>query len=206
LDGVGASLDLSLYETAVSFMGYHLAGYSASGVVPGRNGTAVPSLAPYQAFEAADGALMIAADNDRIFASLCRAVGLTELADDPRFATNAERVASRDELAARLQERIRSERRTIWLDRFAAAGVPAAPVQDVREMAEHPQTAAVELVRELGGLPIAALPVSVDGARVTHVSPAPPLGGDTEDVLREAGYSTEAIRELAESGVVGLGG
>jgi crotonobetainyl-CoA:carnitine CoA-transferase CaiB-like acyl-CoA transferase len=201
--GSGATIDLSLYETAVSLMGYHLAGYAASGRLPGRHGTAFPSIAPYQAFAASDGELMIAAGNDRAFASLCSVVGVPGLGADPRYATNADRVANRETLIALLAPLIANGSRADWLERFAAANVPAAPVQDVRDVIEHPQTAALGLLQQLGGLPVAGLPLSVDGERVSHRSAAPLLGHDTEAVLREAGYAPETIRELGESGIIG---
>jgi crotonobetainyl-CoA:carnitine CoA-transferase CaiB-like acyl-CoA transferase len=203
--GHGATIDLSLYETAVSLMGYHLSGYAASGDLPGRHGTAFPSIAPYQAFAASDGELLIAAGNNRAFASLCAVVGTSGLVDDARYATNAARVENRDSLIAVLEPLIAGGTRESWLERFAAANVPAAPIQDVREVIEHPQTAALGLLQQLGGLPVAGLPVSIDGKRVSHGSAAPPLGRDTVAVLREAGYADETIRGLNASGIVKVG-
>ena len=200
--GHGETIDLSLYETAVSLMGYHLAGYLATGAVPGPHGTAFPSLAPYQTFHASDGELMIAAGNDRIFASLCEVIGLPGLPADPRFTTNALRVANREALTPLVADRIATGTREHWVELFAAANVPAAPVQDVAEVAAHPQTAALGLMDELGGLPIVGLPFSVAGERAAHRSAAPALGSDTEAVLREAGYPDETIRGWAETGVV----
>jgi formyl-CoA transferase/CoA:oxalate CoA-transferase len=200
--GEGASLDVSLYETAVSLMAYHLTGYHATGAVPGRHGTAFPSIAPYEVFRASDAELMIAVGNDRTFAAFAAALGLPELAGDARFATNGDRVANRIELRALIAERIAQEARELWLGRLADAGVPAAPVQDVAEVAEHPQTAALGLMQPLGGLPVAGLPLSVDGDRVAHAASAPALGLHTAEVLREAGYSDEEIDELRGSGVI----
>ncbi len=200
--GRGATIDLSLYETAISLMGYHLAGFFASGVPAGRHGTAFPSIAPYQSFAALDGELMLAAGSDRVFAALCDVTGLAPLPADPRFATNAARVENRAALAALVGERIATETRAHWLEAFATAKVPAAPVQHVGEVAEHPQTAALGILAELGGLPIAGLPFSISGERVTHRSAAPALGADTAAVLHEAGYSEQAISSLVASGVV----
>ena len=198
----GATIELSLYATAVSLMGYHLAGYAATGVVPGRHGTAFPSIAPYETFATADGQLMLAVGNDRTFASFCAVVGLEALVADPRFATNGERVANRAALGALVAERLACDTRERWLERFAGASVPAAPVQDTAEVLAHPQTEALGLLQLLGGVPVARLPVSVDGERVAHVSPAPPLGRDTEAVLLDAGYGAAEVAELRESGVV----
>ena len=96
--GEGRALDVSLYETAIAYMAYHVTGYLGSGAVPGRTGTGFPSIAPYQVFHTADGEVMVAAGNDRLFGALCDVLGLPELRADERFASNPSRVAHRDEL------------------------------------------------------------------------------------------------------------
>ena len=202
--GAGRVVDVSLYETALGYLSYHLAGYLASGNVPGRHGTAFPSIAPYQAFDCADGRLMVAVGNDRLFASLCEAVGAPELASDERFATNPDRVAHREELAELLGERFVSERRTTWVERLDEAGVPAAPVQDVAEVAAHEQTQALGILQQLGEIALLAPSLSLDGERVRHRLAPPPLGAHTAEVLAEAGYSEAEIAELVASGAVAI--
>jgi crotonobetainyl-CoA:carnitine CoA-transferase CaiB-like acyl-CoA transferase len=207
--GEGREVDVSLYETALGFMAYHLTGFLGAGLVPTGRGTAFPSIAPYQAFAARDGRLMVAAANDRLFAALAETVGLPELPADPRFATNPDRVANRDELAELLEERFATEARAVWLERLTAVGVPAAPVQDVSEVAAAEQTEALGIFQELphpavSELRIPALPVSIDGERVLHRSPPPELGAHTAEVLAEAGYSEQEIHQLAGSGTVAL--
>ena len=103
--GTGRAIDVSLYETAIAYMAYHVTGYLGSGAIPGRTGTGFPSIAPYQVFETADGELMVAAGNDRLFEALCDVLGVPELARDDRFATNPSRVAHRDELVPLLAAR-----------------------------------------------------------------------------------------------------
>jgi crotonobetainyl-CoA:carnitine CoA-transferase CaiB-like acyl-CoA transferase len=199
--GGGRTVDVSLFETAVGLMPYQVTGYLRSGEVPGRHGTAFPLIAPYQVFQARDGDLMIAAANDGLFARLCAAIGLDELPADARFATNPARIERRDELAALLQERLGGRSRAELLAQLAAAGVPAAPVNDIGDVAQHEQTAALGLVQELAE-PTVALPLSFDGRRVLHRSPPPRLGEHTADVLREAGYDDAAIAALAREGIV----
>jgi crotonobetainyl-CoA:carnitine CoA-transferase CaiB-like acyl-CoA transferase len=205
--GEGREVDVSLYETALGFMAYHLTAFLGAGVVASGRGTEFPSIAPYQAFPARDGRLMVAAANDRLFAALVEAVGLPELASDPRFATNSDRVANRAELTALLEDRFATEDRATWIARLGEARVPAAPVQDVSEVAVAEQTEALEILQHLphpavADLRLPAFPLSLDGDRVAHRSAPPELGAQTREVLAEAGYSAEEIDVLlAEGGV-----
>jgi crotonobetainyl-CoA:carnitine CoA-transferase CaiB-like acyl-CoA transferase len=205
--GRGRDVDVSLYETALGFMAYHLTGFLGAGAVPAGRGTEFPSIAPYQAFAARDGRLMVAAANDRLFAALVETLGLPELASDARFATNADRVANRGELTPLLQDRFATEDRETWIARLGQANVPAAPVQDVAEVTTAEQTEALAILQELPhpsvpDLKLPAFPVSMDGERVTHRSAPPELGADTRAVLSEAGYSEAEIDELLAAGTV----
>ena len=199
--GGGHVVDVSLFETTVGLLPSQLTAHLASGAVPGRHGTAFPLIAPYQVFHTIDGDLMVAAGNDGLFARLCDALDLPELAADQRFATNPDRVARRDELAALIQTRLSGATLTDVLSRLERAGVPAAPVNDLGQVARHDQTAALGLIQPLPE-PTVALPLSVDGERVRHRRQPPRLGEHTDEILRGLGYTDAELEALAADGVI----
>ena len=204
LEGGGRVLDLSLYETTLALLPYQLTNYLATAEIAGREGSAFPLIAPYQVFCTRDGELMVVAGNDRLFRALCEVVGLPSLADDARFATNPLRVANRGQLIPLLEQRFEVERSAVWLERLREAGVPAAPVQDVGQVAESEQTQALGILQELAGFRTVGLPLSADGDRVGYGSPPPRLGEHSAEILAEAGYSDADVTELAAAGVTRL--
>jgi formyl-CoA transferase/CoA:oxalate CoA-transferase len=205
--GTAPAVDVSLYETALGYLGYHLAGFLADGTVPTGEGTRFPMVAPYQVFATRDGELMIAGGNDRLFARICDVLGTPELVDDPRFRTNPDRVANRDELGRLLEDRLATDTTARWHERLTAAGVPVAPVADVADIVAAPQTEALGMLEPLPhpsipDLRLPALPLSFDHERAVHRSPPPAVGQHTAEILAEVGYDDETIAALAARGVI----
>jgi crotonobetainyl-CoA:carnitine CoA-transferase CaiB-like acyl-CoA transferase len=199
--GGGRTVDVSLFETAVGLLPYQVTDYLKSGEVPQRHGTAFPLIAPYQVFKARDGELMLAVGNDGLFARLCQALDLPELATEPRFATNLDRLEHREELAVEISAALAERPLADVLQQLERAGVPAAPVNDVGRVAEHEQTEALGLIQPLPEATV-AFPVSFEGERLRHRRAPPRLGEHTEEILDELGYGSEELDRLFTSGVI----
>jgi len=179
--GEGSHVRTALLDTALGLMSYHLQAHLADGSVPRAAGTALGSIAPYEAFPTRDGRVMIAAANDGLFARLCGALGLIDLPDDARFRSNADRVAAREILHQRIAAETARRSTEALLTLLHDADVPCAPIHDVAQVAADPQVRATGMLRpnpagHLSHYQEVALPASWDGRR-TGPRPAPPRPG-----------------------------
>ncbi|GAA5235210.1 CoA transferase [Verticiella sediminum] len=207
--GEGVYVEVSLLDTAISQMGYLAQNYWRTGQSPRRMGTAHPAMSPYQAFATADGHMLVGVGNDAQWRRFCAVAGLEHLVDDPKFATNAARVANFEETVRRVGEVVRTRTTGDWLARLRASGVPCSPINTLEQALADPQVHARELLVQtdhpvLGAMRNVGMPVKFNERPREAVRPAPLLGEHTQEVLADLGLSAEEVRKLAAQGVVGL--
>jgi crotonobetainyl-CoA:carnitine CoA-transferase CaiB-like acyl-CoA transferase len=199
--GEGQLVDTSLFEGALALSIWETAELWATGRAPGKLGSAHRLTAPYQALRTSDGHLTVAGNTQRQWERLCSVIGREELAGDPRFATNDDRMANRAELVAELEAALASDTTGAWVQRLEDAGIAAGPIHDYAEVFADPHTRAREMevtmehpeegtVRGLG------IPVKLSATPDSVRYAAPLLGEHTAEVLREAGLSEEEIAAL----------
>jgi len=203
--GLGQHIDLSLFDVGLFALANLGESFLLTGKPPKRLGNAHAQIVPYGAFPAEDGWLVLAVGNDEQFARLCQVVGLPDLAR--RFPTNALRVEHREEVVEALSRALKARSRAHWLERFKEAGVPAAPVNDLKEAFQDPQAKARGAVWTLPHPLLGALPTLANPLRFLSRTPAGPglppplLGEHTREVLLEAGYTPEAVADLIQRGI-----
>ena len=185
--GRGSTVDTSLYETALGWMCYHAANFQASGELPRPQGSGAAMIVPYRGYASKDGFIVIAAGNDKLFASLARVLGHPEWIDDPRFRSNPDRVRNQDVLYRWIEELIPARTNREWAAILDEAGVPNAPMQTIAEVLDHPQTKALGMLQASpqGDITLFGLPVSFDGVRPAFRRPPPVLGAHTGEILGE---------------------
>ena len=205
--GVGGEVTTALFDTALAWIPYQLMGYLATGEVPQPQGSGAAMIVPYQAFPTAEGWLMITTPTDALFGRLCETLGRPELAADPRYRTNPDRVRHRATLVPQLEALTRPLSSATLLVRLRAAGVTAAPVQTVDQVVSDPQTKASEMLvstprPDIPDLATVALPVRFGDARPAPRRPPPRVGEHTIDVLGELGFGAAEMGELRAQSVV----
>jgi crotonobetainyl-CoA:carnitine CoA-transferase CaiB-like acyl-CoA transferase len=184
--GRGGVVDTSLYETTLAWMTLPISAYLANGEIPTRHGSGIEQIVPYQAFETADGFMMVAAGNDNLFRRLCAALDRPGLAEDPRFRTNSDRVVNRRSLIPILADVFASAPVASWVARLEAAGIPNSPIQTLDQVVADAQTAALGIIQQWPGSPalsLVGMPLSFDGVRPPFTKPAPGLGEDNSEII-----------------------
>ncbi len=208
--GEGQWVETSLFEAALVQTYWQSAIALATGVAPRAMGSAHPLNAPYQAFEASDGWIVVGGANRKHWLLMLEALDAPELAHDPRFVSGADRMAHLKELEEELSRRFRTKSAAHWLDALERKGVPCGPVQNMLQALADPQTLARDMVVEvehatLGPVKAVGLPVkfSATPGKVRHG--APRYGEHTREVLREAGFGDREIDAFAREGAIVTG-
>jgi formyl-CoA transferase len=205
--GLGCHVELSLLQTALTWLSVPLLAVLAGNPPPTRLGSGLAGVVPYGAYPTSDGYVFVAAGNEAAWARLCPALEAADLLDREGFRTNGERVRGRSEVDTELGRRTQAFDTAEVLRRLGAAGVPCAPVQTLDQVVRDEQVAAIGAISPLphervAGLSVVNLPVTFDGARLTHRNAPPGLGADTVDVLEAIGRTPAEIGELVRDDVV----
>ena len=207
-EGSGEYIDMALLDCQVAMLSNQAQNYLISGQVPRRYGNAHPNVVPYQAFPTADGHIIIAIGNDFQFGKFCQAAGESELARDPRFLSNADRVRNRDAIVVEMARLARKHGTQEWLALLGPLGVPCGPINDMAQTFDHPQTVhrGMKLVMEhpaSGPVPLVANPIRFTEAPIHYHRPPPLLGEHSDEVLGDLlGMDSAQIAMLRQEGVV----
>jgi crotonobetainyl-CoA:carnitine CoA-transferase CaiB-like acyl-CoA transferase len=205
--GRGQYIDTSLFEGALAFSIWETAELWATGRIPQPFGSAHRLTAPYQALKTSDGYVNVGANNQRLWARLCNAIGREELIEDERFATNADRMNHREELVEELESVLKERDTDEWEKLLLEDGVPVGPIYNYRQVFEDPHTQAREMVVEIehpveGTMRSLGIPIKLSETPGEIRRPAPLLGEHTEETLAELGYSKAKIADLREREVI----
>ncbi|MBT0961483.1 CaiB/BaiF CoA transferase family protein [Denitromonas iodatirespirans] len=206
--GDGQHIDLALLDVQVACLANQAMNYLTSGKAPQRLGNAHPNIVPYQDFPTADGYMILAIGNDAQFARFCESAGQPALATDPRFATNAARVAHRNELIPKLNALTVTRSTAEWIARLESRAVPCGPINTVADVFDDPQVQArgmrVDLPHPLAGqVPQVGCPIRLSDTPVSYRNAPPLLGCDTDRVLAEVlGLSADALADLKAQKIV----
>ncbi len=206
--GTGQKIDTSLLEAEVAALINAGSNYLVGGKVPGRWGNAHPTIVPYQSFQTADSFLVLGAASEAIWKRLCPALGRADLADEPRFAKNADRVENRQELIAILSQIFLTRTTANWLTALNHADVPSAPVQTIDQVFAAPQVLHRNMLVEVdhptaGKLRMAGIPVKFSATPASVRLPPPLLGEHNDEVLSSwLGMGDKEIAELKRKQVI----
>ena len=185
--GKGQYIDISLLETTMSMLSNVASNHLISGEEAPRYGNGHPNIVPYQAFRTRDGHVVVSCGNDRLYLALCRLLGREDLASDPRFATNPQRVSNRNELVPILQEAFLARTTNEWLPELRAAGIPCGPINSVAQIFSDPHVQARGYVWECdhptaGKIKLAGSPIHLSETPARLYKAPPLLGEDDEKV------------------------
>ena len=208
--GEGQHIDISLLDAQVSWLINQGVAYLVSGEVPGRLGNGHPTIVPYETFPASDRNFILAVGNDSQFQKFCAAAGASDLAEDPRFTKNADRVRNRKDLVPIIRRLTIEKSADEWIECLEREGVPCGPVNDLAQVFDDPQILARHMKITMdhpqsGTVDLIGSPINLSKTPVAYTKAPPMLGADTETVLSShLGLSRTDLKKLAEQGIVQL--
>ena len=204
--GEGEYIDVSMLDGTISWLTYQSGRYFASGEVPKPMGSGHPLIVPYQAFRTKDIHINIAAGNDSLWRKFCETIELN-MADDPRFSTNAKRVENREELVKILNDVLSEKTGKEWLEILNKAGIPCGPIYKLNDIFSDPHVLSREMVSEIehpkaGKIKVTGVPIKFKNNPGKIRLHPPLLGENNFEILEEIGYTKEEIEKFREEGVI----
>ncbi len=208
--GEGQMIDVALLDTQVAWLVNEATNYFLSGQVPIRRGNAHPNIVPYQVFPTSDGYFILAVGNDRQFARFCEFAGNTELANDPRFNTNEQRLHNRDALAEAIHALTITKTSAAWIDGLSAIGVPSGAVNNLEQTFKDPhilhrgmRISMPHALAGSGSVDLLGNPLKLSATPVTYRNAPPTMGADTDEVLEEIlGLDATERQSLRHDGLI----
>jgi crotonobetainyl-CoA:carnitine CoA-transferase CaiB-like acyl-CoA transferase len=204
--GRGQLVDVGMLETTAALLTYQSGNYFATGAAPQRLGNRHPTIVPYETFAASDGDFVVAVGNDALWRAFCRTCGLDALGEDPRYATNQQRVIGYDEIRPVIADCLITRSRADWIGTLGAAGVPCGSVRDVGEVIEDPQLVARDMVQAvehatLGTIRVLGVPIKLSETPGGVRTAPPTLGQHTDAILTgDLGFTEEEVARMREGG------
>jgi formyl-CoA transferase/CoA:oxalate CoA-transferase len=205
--GKGQKIDNSLLDNQVAWLTYRAGAFFVSGEISKPLGSGHPVIVPYQAFKAKDTYFNLAVGNDQLWEKFCIAVGLEEIMNDPKYATNSMRVKNREDVVKIIEDLICTKEASEWLNLLTEAGIPCGPIYTMEKLFSDPQVLHRKMVIELdhpkaGTIKVTGVPLKLSDTPGEILTPPPVLGQHTKDILLDLGYNEKDIEEMYKKNII----
>jgi len=205
--GKGQRIDNSLLDNQIAWLTYRAGSFFVSGEIPKPLGSGHPVIVPYQAFKAKDTYFNLAVGNDQLWVKFCKAVGLEEIMNDPKYATNSMRVKNREEVVKIVEELICTKEAEEWLKILTDAGIPCGPIYTIDKLFNDPQVLHRKMVEELdhpkaGIIKVTGIPIKLSDTPGEILTAPPFLGQHTIEILHDLGYSERDIKAMYQDNII----